>query len=79
MGWARSDGGGGGGAPGGRLGLGPGALKPMSVFCRVIEGGGTREPGGGGTLGIPPGESGRDFFAASPSKMSRSELALSLI
>jgi hypothetical protein len=74
----RSDGGG-GGAPGGRLGVGPGADNPSSVFCRVIEGGGTREPGGGGTLGIEPGGAGRDFLAASPSKMSRSELALSLI
>jgi hypothetical protein len=68
---------GGGGAPGTRLAPGSGAAKPSNVFCRVIEGGGgTRDPGGGGTLGIP---AGRDFFVASPSKMSRSELALSLI
>lgn len=51
---------------------------PSSVFCRVIDGGGpgARDPGGGGMLG---GVAGRDFFAAKPSKMSRSELALSVI
>ena len=79
-------GGGGGGPPvrdsaggaGGRLTATPGADSPSSVFCRAIEGGGgTLEPGGGGTLGTP--DKGRDFLVASPSKMSRSELALSLI
>lgn len=52
---------------------------PSIVRCLVIEGGGgapgTRDPGGGGMLG---GAAGRDFFAANPSKMSRS-LALSSI
>jgi hypothetical protein len=66
------------GGPGGRLMAPPGAERPSSVFCRAIDGGGgTREPGGGGTLGTP--DIGRDFLVASPSKMSRSELALSLI
>jgi len=77
----RMEGGGGGGAPEGRLTAGidipGGAVSPNSVFCRVIDGGGgTRE--GAGTLGIPGG-AGRDFLLASPSKMSRSELALSLM
>jgi hypothetical protein len=66
--------GGGGGA--GRAEPGAmGAAKPSSVFWRVAEDGGAtgaRAPGTGAALG-------RDFFAASPSKTSRSEPALSLI
>jgi hypothetical protein len=64
--------GGGGGAPG-RVGAG----KPSSVFCRVFDGGGTGPRLLGSGAGAGP--LGRDFFAANPSKTSRSELALSLI
>jgi hypothetical protein len=68
---------GGGGGPG-RL-PGRGAGSPSSVFWRVFEGvgGGTgpRLVGSGAGAAVL----GRDFFAASPSKTSRSELALSLI
>ncbi len=63
---------GGGGAPGLE-----GAGKPKRVFCRVAEGGGTGPRLLGRGAGVGP--LGRDFFAASPSNTSRSELALSLI
>jgi hypothetical protein len=64
--------GGGGGAPG-RTGAG----KPSSVFCRGADGGGTGPRALGSGAGAAP--LGLDFFAASPSNTSRSELALSLI
>ena len=64
--------GGGGGAPG-LLGAG----KPSKVFWRVAEGGETGPRLVGRGAGAAP--LGRDFFAASPSNTSRSELALSLI
>ena len=66
--------GGGGGGGAGRPGA-IGAARPSSVFWRVAEDGGAagaRTAGAGAALG-------RDFFAASPSKTSRSEPALSLI
>jgi hypothetical protein len=68
--------GGGGGAPGRDAPGTTGAAKPSSVFWRVADDGGAagaRPPGAGA------GPLGRDFFAASPSKTSRSEPALSLI
>jgi len=69
--------GGGGGAPGRDCPPGTtGAARPSKVFWRVAEDGGdagARPPGAGA------GPLGRDFFAASPSKTSRSEPALSLI
>src|SRR5690606_4654858 len=79
----RGDGGGGGTLLAMRRG-GAGTFgdgMPSNVFWRAAEDGatggpGTREPGGTGMLGGAPE---RDFLAASPSKMSRSELALSLI
>ena len=83
VGAERPPGGGGGGALGRRRPGGGGAEgtgRPSSVFWRAIDVGGgvgARDPGGGGMLGTD--DMGRDFFAASPSKMSRSELALSLI
>lgn len=68
---------GGGGGPG-RL-PGNGAGSPSRVFWRVLDGVG----GGTGPRLVGRGAGvevlGRDFFAASPSKTSRSELALSLI
>ena len=64
--------GGGGGVPG-LIGLG----KPSRVFCRGADGGGTGPRLLGRGAGAAP--LGRDFFAASPSNTSRSELALSLI
>jgi hypothetical protein len=63
---------GGGGGPG-LVGAG----RPSRVFCRGAEGGGTGPRVLGKGAGAAP--LGRDFFAASPSKTSRSELALSLI
>ena len=69
--------GGGGGAPGRAAPGTTGAARPSSVFCRVAEDGGdagARPPGAGAGPLL-----GRDFFAASPSKTSRSEPALSLI
>ena len=64
--------GGGGGVPGFT-----GAGRPRSVFWRGAEGGGTGPRLLGNGAGAAP--LGRDFFAASPSNTSRSELALSLI
>ena len=65
--------GGGGGGPGWRAPGATGAAKPSSVFWRVAEEGGAAGARGAGAA------LGRDFFAASPSKTSRSEPALSLI
>jgi len=65
--------GGGGGAPAGRAPGETGAASPSSVFWRVAEEGGAAGARGAGAA------LGRDFFAASPSKTSRSEPALSLI
>ena len=89
-GWVLSGGPGGmllrgGGGVGGLLGDGGGggtadlvgAGRPSSVFCRVAEGGETGPRLLGSGAGAGP--LGRDFFAASPSNTSRSELALSLI
>ena len=75
----------GGGGAGGRLAVGggggpparapgpTGAANPSNVFWRVAEEGGAAGARGAGAA------LGRDFFAASPSKTSRSEPALSLI
>ena len=68
--------GGGGGGPPGRAPAAPGATgaaNPSNVFWRVAEEGGAAGARGAGAA------LGRDFFAASPSKTSRSEPALSLI
>src|SRR6185369_7304378 len=65
--------GGGGGPPAGRAPGATGAAKPSSVFWRVADDGGAAGPRGAGA------PLGRDFLAASPSKTSRSEPALSLI
>ena len=65
--------GGGGGPPLERAPGAAGAANPSNVFWRVAEEGGAAGARGAGA------PLGRDFLAASPSKTSRSEPALSLI